>query len=138
MNQLFVLLQLLPLMILISLIPPFTLVINLTAENLQEVAENAINNGTEEFQFKAAGSVTDNTGNVSKHRKNIVQEKPFIVFKCLDVELMFSTCLQRTSRRKILQTKLLQFATSPAIIINQRLITWKCRLKLVGVACMIA
>ena len=48
-----------------------------TAENLQKLAENAINKGVSDFGFKVVGSVTDNTGNVANLRRNLSMEENY-------------------------------------------------------------
>ena len=67
-----------------------------TAEYLQTLAESAVENSESTFKFKVVGFVTDNTGNVTKLRRNL-QNSPVCsvlylpsevrwntVFKCLD------------------------------------------------------
>ena len=42
-----------------------------TAEYLQTLAESAVENSESTFKFKVVGFVTDNTGNVTKLRRNL-------------------------------------------------------------------
>ena len=77
-----------------------------TAENLKVVAEQALNKGINEYEFKIVGLVTDNTGNVSKLRRTLACGESFEDVQMLGCGAHILNLLAKDLKQKMLPTKL--------------------------------